>query len=182
MSDAVLRSHADLLRRYLDAVRAVSGELPMTEHDPGRPSPCEVTAPDADGNVLWRPVRRVPPSNLADLQRAAGVELSGDLRAWLGAWWCLPFEASLGGESVVVLGLAGPDDEAAFAAQLAGHLSARRARRDPDTVPVAALGDGRFLTVDNAGGAVLLESPARTLGVVAPSLASLLQRLAPLGL
>lgn len=182
MSDAVLRAHADLLQRYLAAVRAVSGELPMTEHDPERPSPCEVTAPDAEGNVLWSPVPRDPPSDLADLQRSAGITLCSDLRAWLGAWWCLPFEASLGADSIVLLGLAGPDDEAAFAAQLAAHLAARRARSEPDTVPIGALGDGRFLTVDNAKGMVLLESPAKTLGLVAPSLTSLLQRLVPLAL
>lgn len=182
MSDAVLRAHADLLRRYLDAVRTVSGELPMTEHDPERPSPCEATAPDAEGNVLWRPVARTPPSPLTDLQRAASVALCGDLVAWLGAWWCLPIEATLGSESVILLGLGGPSDEEAFAAQLGAHLAARRARGDSDSVPVAALGDGRFLTVENATGRVLLESPDKTLGLVAPSLAALLPKLVPLPL
>ena len=182
MSDAVLHSHAELLRRYLVAVRAVSGELPMTEHDPERPSPCEVTAPDAEENVLWRPVQRVPAAELATLQRDADITLSDDLRAWLGAWWCLPFEASLGDESLILLGIGGPADEAAFGAQLGAHLAARRARSEPDTVPIGALGDGRFLTVDNVSGRVLLESPAKTLGVVAPSLAALLSRLTPLAL
>ena len=182
MSDAVLTAHAQLLERYLAAVRAVSGDLPMTEHDPLVASPCEVGAPDPDGHVLWRPLRRVPPSDLAALQREAGITLCGDLRAWLSTWWCLPFEATFAGESLVLLGLAGPAEEQAFGAQLRAHLAVRRQRGEADTVPVAALFDGRFLTVDNVSGRVLLESSDGLLGVVGPSLAALLQKVVPLAL
>ena len=182
MSDAVLMAHARLLERYLSAVREVSGDLPMTEHDPIAASPCEVGEPDPDGHVLWRPLRRVPPSDLAALQREASISLSSDLHSWLSTWWCLPFEATFAGESMVLLGLAGPAEERAFGAQLRAHLAVRRKRGEADTVPVAALFDGRFLTVDNVSGRVLLESSERLLGVVSPSLATLLDKVVPLAL
>lgn len=168
------RALRQLFERYLTAIQEVSGSLPITEHDPVVRSPCELGAPDADGTVTWRPVQRKPRSDLAMVQREAGVALPDSLRDWFGAWWCLPIEATLFGEPMVLLGITGPDDEVAVAKRWAGHVAARRARGADDTVPVGAFLDGRILTVSCPGGEVRLESPTRSLSFVAASVSDLL--------
>lgn len=167
------RALRQLFERYLTAIQEVSGSLPITEHDPASPSPCELGRPDADGLVTWRPVLRRPRSDLAELQRAVGAELPEALRDWFGAWWCLPIEATLFGEPMVLLGITGPDDEAAVAQRWAGHVAARRARGVDDTVPVGAFMDGRILTVSCPGGEVRLETATRSLSFVAASVSDL---------
>lgn len=162
-----------MLERYLSAIQEVSGSLPITEHDPVVPSPCEVGEPDADGLVTWRPVPRKPRSDLAMLQREAGATLPDALRDWFGAWWCLPIEGTLFGDPMVLLGITGPDDELAVARRWAGHVAARRARGADDTVPVGAFMDGRILTVACPSGEVRLESATRSLSFVAASVGDL---------
>ena len=167
------RALRHLFERYLTAIQEVSGSLPITEHDPVTRSPCEIGAPDEAGMVTWRPVPRKPRSTLAEMERTAGVTLPDDLREWFGAWWCLPIEASLFGEPMVLLGITGPDDELAVAQRWAGHVAARRARGADDTVPVGAFMDGRILTVSCPGGEVRMESTARSLNFVTASVSDL---------
>lgn len=167
------RALRQLLERYLSAIQEVSGSLPITEHDPAVRSPCELGPPDADGIVTWRPVQRKPRSDLSMMEREAGVRLPDELRDWFGAWWCLPIEAALFGEPMVLLGITGPDDELAVAKRWAGHVAARRARGVDDTVPVGAFMDGRILTVACPSGEVRLETPTRSLSFVAASVSDL---------
>ncbi len=168
-----------LFERYLSAIQEVSGSLPITEHDPLVRSPCEVGEPDADGTVTWRPVPRKPRSNLAEMEKIADVRLPDELREWLGGWWCLPIEATLYNEPLVLLGITGPQDEAEIAKRWAAHVAVRRARGADDTVPVAAFMDGRFLTVSCPDGEVRMESPARSLSFVARSVGDLFGMLVP---
>lgn len=176
---AALRS---LLERYIDAVRAVSGGLPQTDHDPESPSPCEVGAPDAEDVVTWRPARRDIPPDFRPIEAHLGAALHEDLQVWFGAWWCVPFEAQSGGETVVLSLVSGPRDWARVEESLRRHVDAQRAAGAAITVPVAALYDGRFVSVDNATGAVLLEAPRKPPAPVAPSLAAWLDRLVPIPL
>jgi len=165
--------------RYLTAVQEVSGSLPITEHDPDTRSPCEVGEPDEHGTVMWRPVSRRPRSDLAAVQRQANVTLPAEVRDWLGGWWCLPIEATLLGEPMVLLGIASPEDEAALGARWAQHLAARRLRHAEDTVPIGAFMNGRFLSVTCPQGEVRMESPSRSLGFVAGSLGDFFEMLIP---
>jgi SecY interacting protein Syd len=167
------RALRQMFERYLTAIQEVSGSLPITEHDPALRSPCELGEPDADGTITWRPVPRKPKSDLAMMERECGATLPDGLRDWFGAWWCMPIEASLFGEPMVLLGITGPEDEVAVAQRWAGHVAARRARGVDDTVPVGAFMDGRILTVSCPGGEVRLESATRSLSFVAASVSDL---------
>lgn len=174
-SRAVLVAHRRLLDRYLAAAHALSGALPVTEHDPARRSPCEVGDPDASGMVQWRPVPRATSPDVTALEAALGAPLHPDLRAWFGAWWCLPVEAQHGEETLVLVHLGCDDEDRAF--------FANAARLAPGgSVPVASFYDGRYLAVENATGAVRLEGPGLTPTPYAPGLAALLDALTPLPL
>lgn len=176
---AAIRS---LLERYIDAVREVSGSLPVTDHDPENPSPCEVGAPDAEDVVTWRPARRDIAPDFRPMEALLGAALHEDLQVWFGAWWCVPFEAQSGGETVVLSLVGSARDWERVSETVRRHVDAQRAQGAATTVPVAALYDGRFVSVDNATGAVLLESPRKDPVPVAPSLAAWLDRLAPIPL
>lgn len=172
---SVAAAHRSLLDRYLAAAHAVSGALPVTEHDPARRSPCETGAPDASGMIQWRPVPRSSPPDVTALEAALGAPLHPDLRAWFGAWWCLPVEAQHRDETLVLVHLAS-DDEARVFFDNAARVA------HGGGVPVASFYDGRFLTVENATGVVRLEAPGVIPVEYAPSLAALLDALSPLPL
>lgn len=175
---ASLRS---LLERYIDAVRAVSGGLPVTDADPAAPSPCEVG--DAqDDLVTWRPARREIAPDFRPLESALGAPLHEDLQVWFGAWWCIPFEAQLGGETFVLSLIGSPAEWDRARENILRHAEAQGALGVELTVPVAALYDGRFVAVNNRTGEVVLDGPRREPLRLAPSLAGWLDRLTPVPL
>lgn len=161
--------------RYLDVVRRATGDLPLTEHDPEWPSPCETGEVDAESMVRWRPIARAPEADFRALEESLGVALRDELKTWLGAWWCLPIEATWREDTVVLRGFANEAEFARFEAGLVRHVRAARAV----TVPVAVFHDDRFVSVDNATGAVLIEDPGRAPSVAAQSLSAFLEALAP---
>jgi SecY interacting protein Syd len=171
-----------LLERYIDAVREVTGNLPVTDRDPQNPSPCEVGEADSADVVTWRPARRDIAPDFRALHAALGVDLHEDLQVWFGAWWCIPFEAQSDGETVVLSLVGSARDWDRVEDSVHRHVAAQRERGAPLTIPVAALYDGRFVSVENATGAVLLETPRRDPLPLAPSLAAWLDRLAPIPL
>lgn len=176
---ASLRS---LLERYIDAVREVSGELPVTDVDPANPSPCEVGAGDLSDVVTWRPARREIPPDFRPLEPVLGAPLHEDLQVWFGAWWCIPFEAQLGGETFVLSLIGSPVDWDRVVESLQRHADTQRSRGEEITVPVAALYDGRFIAVNNQSGEVLLDGPRGEAQRIAASLAAWIDRLTPVPL
>ncbi|MFO0624288.1 MAG: SecY-interacting protein Syd [Polyangiales bacterium] len=176
---ASLRS---LLERYIDAVRAVSGHLPVTDADPDNPSPCEVGVADGDDVVTWRPARREIAPDFRPLEAALGAPLHEDLQVWFGAWWCFPFEAQLGGETFVLSLIGSPGDWDRARESLQRHAEAQAALGEELTVPVAALYDGRYIAVHNRTGEVILDGPRREPLRLAPSLAAWIDRLTPVPL
>lgn len=176
---ASLRS---LLERYIDSVREMTGQLPVTDVDPENPSPCEVGAGDADDTVTWRPARRELAPDFRALQGLLGEPLHEDLQVWFGAWWCIPFEAQLGGETFVLSLVGSARDWEQTIEVITRHVEATRAAGGEITVPVAALYDGRYVAVNNQSGAVVLDGPRREASVIAPSLATWLDALTPVPL
>lgn len=176
---ASLRS---LLERYLDAVWALSGQLPVTDADPAHPSPCEVGAADDADVITWRPARRDIPPDFRPLNALLGATLHEDLQVFFGAWWCIPFEAQAGGETFVLALVGGPADWERTHEVVQRHVDALRESGAALTVPVAALYDGRFVAVNNQSGEVLLDGPRREPVVIAPSLAVWLDALTPVPL
>lgn len=171
-----------LLERYIDAVREVTGTLPVIDHDPAHPSPCEVGTADGDEVITWRPARRDIPPDFRPLEAVLGTALHEDLQVWFGAWWCVPFEAQCGGETVVLSLVGSNSDWARVVDATCRHVEALRERSLALTIPVAALYDGRFVSVDNTTGAVLLEAPRRDALPLAPNLAAWINALLPIPL
>lgn len=168
--------------RYLSAVRAATGTLPLSEDDTERPSPCFVGVADERGLRPWRPLRRTRAAGeFSSLERGLGGALHPDARAWFERWCSLPVEG-LCGEETVVLGFAASDDELAALLDAASKSLARHGEPGELSVPVAVLHDGRRVRVGNASGRVWMLDADGNERVVASSLTEFIDAIEPLPL
>ncbi len=168
--------------RYLDAVRAATGALPLSEDDTENPSPCFVEGADESELRAWRPVPRDASNDvLAALEHAIGATLHRDVRAWFERWWSLPIEGAWNDETVV-LGCAASERELVVLLDAASRSLGRNGFPKETSVPVAVLHDGRRVRVGNVSGRVwILGSDGQEI-LVAPSLAAFLDEVTPLPL
>lgn len=171
------------IERYLD--RSDPSPEPF---DPEWRSPCELGEPFRNGSgetlVVWRPVRQSGTGAhlLSGLERALELTLHPDARDYYGRWWSASLDAVAPDGPVSLIQLWNPDDAERLVENLIGHALAKRRQRAPFTVFFATTGPDSdyFLSIDNATGEVLLEQPGlRPLRVVAPDLATFLDRLEP---
>lgn len=180
-------SVADSLDRFIERYLART-EPPPEPFDPEWRSPCERGEPfrNESGETLiaWRPVRQPTTGSelLGGLERALELTLHPDARTYFGRWWSASLEAVAPDGPVSLIQLWNPDDAERLVENLIGHALAKRRQRAPFTVFFATTGpeSDYFLSLDNATGEVLLEQPGlRPLRVVAPDLATFLDRLEP---
>lgn len=168
----------DFFARYL----ALTGGPALAEHDPDEPSPCVVTAPDAEGMVRWRPVRQAPPCAVEAVARALRSPLHPDAVAWLTRWWALPIEARWGDDHVCVNVAASRAGSERQVARIVDHVKACHRWRYALSVPVAVGVNGGFFALQNDSGEVLFEDHGRPTRGLGGGLAAWLDALAPLPL
>mgnify|MGYP000573645534 CR=1 FL=1 len=86
-----------------------------------------------DVHDFWRPLDRKDALTdghfsvqcyLDALEAALGAPLHEDLQVWFGAWWCIPFEAQLGGETFVLSLVGSPADWDRACENIARHAEA----------------------------------------------------------
>jgi Syd protein (SUKH-2) len=169
-------------RRYLDAVEAATGALPLAEDDADRPSECFVGEEDERGLRPWRPLLRGETVvDLSALETALGTAIHADLRAWFSRWQSMPIEGTWG-EETVVLGLAPSEADLAELLHAAANGLCPHGREREPAVPVAVLHDGRRIRVGNVTGRVwFLVRDGREI-LIAPSLSAFLDGVVPLPL
>jgi SecY interacting protein Syd len=158
-------------------------------YDPEWPSLCEYGAPFPAGaggepRILWRPVRRKEPGHqeLAPLERALGLSIHPDIKAYYGSYWSGGLEAEAPQGHVSLILLWNQEDAARLVENLIGHALAKRQAKTSFTVFFACTEPDaeEFLSIDNHTGQVLLEKPGhKPLRVVAENLSQFLQTLVP---
>lgn len=170
-----------LLGRYVESHRQRTGELPVQEHDPRWPSPCERGGPDAMGRVHWEPCRRDSEADFGGLERALEVELHPDIKAFYGSFWGAPIDLDAEEGGLTLIQIWNEADFDRLGENIIGHALAKRRIRAPLTVFIACADEGEFmLSVDNATGCVVLEEPgSMPAREVSPSLPAFLDRLSP---
>lgn len=162
--------------------RCVDAGLQRAEADPEAPSPCELGAPDADGQVAWQPVRRSEWDLLEPLAETLKARLHPSLGAYWGHYWSDGFRTLHAEGPVDLLGVWNADDEARLLQNLLGHALQQRRQRQPLTLFFACTepDSDLILCVDNDTGAVLLEQPGTgSRRRIAPDLARFLDSLEP---
>ncbi len=176
MSDTVEAALDALVDGFLVATRARFGRDPRQAHDPAWPSPCVRGAPDEDGHITWRPVRREAPADFGGLADALETTIHPDFLAYFGRYWSDPITATGLCGHVELLQLWNPADEERLIANQLGHvLQARRAKRPLSLFFACGDDPDQLYSLDNVSGEVLREDlPKRSARVIAPSLANFL--------
>lgn len=181
MTDSVTASLQDFIERYMRAVRESSGSLPKQMFDPDWPSPCQVGEPDADGNILWKPVQRLTPADFSGLENALSVSIHDDIKEYYSCFWSDVMEAASDDGNLTLVQIWNEDDFERLITNLVGHTMAKERAKQPLTLFFACTDEEElFLSVENVSGRVLLEKPGSPpLREVAPSLAEFLNQLRP---
>lgn len=136
-----------------------------------------ITAPDEDGWVQWRPVRKDKAENLGSLETVIGASLHGDVKAYWNAYWFLTLGGKVDGLSLelmpVVPGVGIKDFEQRTKEYVTAH-----SRRAGEEVPIGLESNGMLIVLRNSDGTVLLEDFERgRFQAVASSLTDLLLRI-----
>lgn len=181
MQDAVGEALSAFVARYLAAVEARSGGLPVKQHEPEWPSACPVGVPGPDGLVSWQPVLQQPAVDLSGLARAMEVPTHPDLLAYFGSYWSETLPGRFDGDPLDLIQLWNADDAERLIENQLGHAVYRTRARRPLTWFFATVDEpDLLLSVHNESGAVLLErSDGEVLRQVEDSLAAFLQQVEP---
>ena len=129
--------------------------------EPDFESACVLGGVASDGQVRWKPTRQQPPADFGPLEKALEIPLHADIRAFFGAWWSDHLPVTYEGVPCDLLFVWNADDLEMLNANLIGHALEKRRIGEPFTAFFAAVDDFRFLSVDNATGAVVLETVGR---------------------
>ncbi len=172
---------ADFWCRFLHQWRTETGGLPTTEFDEQWRSPCEVGTVDSRGRVHWQPVERSSQNPLAGMERAIEQTLHEDTKAFFGGYFAECVTARHADGGLTLIQAWSPEDFDRLIANQLGHAMAKVRAKLPLTVFIALTDeDDWMISIDNATGRVVLESPgAAPQRVVAPDLESFLRALEP---
>ena len=145
-----------LAAEFIDACAARDGTLPTLPYDAEWESEAIVgRAPD--DQVFWRPTRRSDPFSLSGLSSALEAKLPTECADYFGYFWSGSIPVIWGERPFELLQLWNGEDENNLMHNLLGHSLEKKRVREPLTVFFALVDDARFLSVDVASGAVLLE-------------------------
>lgn len=183
MTTPAERSLDSFFARYLAREEQRTGGLPRVAFDADWPSPAQCGEPSADGTVAWRPCRQQPAGSLDGLETALALSVHPDAVAFYTRYFAAHVDASYEQGALSLLFVWNTADFDLAQGNLIGHALEKRRVRQPFTVFIANIDDGRFLSIDNDSGRVMLEVlGARKPLEVAPSLGDFMDRLtAPAG-
>ena len=128
----------------------------------------------------WRPVAQATPVDFRGLAHALEVTVHPNAVTWYSRWWAGQLDAEADEGEVHLIQLWNPQDFESLVANLIGHaLNKRRSKAEFSVFFATTEEDSElFLSIDNASGAVVLESPLDPpIREVAPDLATFLARL-----
>jgi len=125
------------------------GSFLRIEHDPERPSPCELLPPDHHNMVEWRPVPMEPPAAFD------GVEVHPSVREFYGSYWGGEAGGRHSGEAVCLRVAWNADELTRITSYVMSQVEAG------EPVMVAYTDSDWYFGVDNATGVVWLCEPGR---------------------
>ncbi|MBL1378315.1 SecY-interacting protein Syd [Zobellella iuensis] len=156
------------------------GGAPLADHDPAFPSPAELLPAHA-GKVAWQPWRRPEPAGFDNVATALAMPVHAALPAFFGHYFAGNLPVCFKGLFLTLLQPWNQEDFERLQQNQIGHQLMLRKLGLPASWFLASCRDEqRLVTLDNASGEVLLERLGKgPIGVLAPDLATFLQRLEP---
>lgn len=180
MCNAVSKALSLLIDKALS--QTPSGYFEHGQYDPDWKSPCEIGGPDAEGNILWKPVKRREPVYFSGLEEALELMVHDDIKTYYSSFYSDSIEARSEEGRVSLIQLWNDEDFNRLKENLIGHYLAKKRLNQPFTIFFATTEKDSeyFLSIDNETGTVLLEEPGRDpLKEVDHNIAAFLSRLTP---
>ena len=170
VSGALAERIARLAGDYVALARTHTGELPVTDYDADWPSACVGDMIDAN-RCHWQPVAMERALSFERLTNALEVPIHNSLITYFSVHWSASIPVTFNDNDLELLQLWNEQEFEHLLANLIGHALEKKRVSQPLTLFFALVDDDRLLTVDNASGAVMLETLGqRTPLEVAPSL------------
>ncbi len=147
-----------LHQSYAEKVQARTNKLPLIEHDPQWPSPCENGVVDEHGFIQYQAVARQPSANLNSLAKALEVEFPDALSEFYGSFFSGPIKSQLDDHHIELLQVWNEDDYDLLQQNITGHVLMKRKLKQADTVFIGLTEqDDLLITVLLETGQVCLE-------------------------
>lgn len=147
-----------LHQNYTEQVHARTNKLPLIEHDPQWPSPCENGAVDEQGFIQYQAVARQPSANLNDLAKALEVEFPDSLNQFYGSFFSGPIQGQFDDHHIELLQVWNEADYDQLQQNITGHVLMKRKLKQADTVFIGLTEqDDLLITVLLETGQVCLE-------------------------
>lgn len=168
-----------LHQNYIEQVQARTNKLPLMEHDPQWPSPCENGAVDEQGFIQYQAVARQPSANLNDLAKALEVEFPDALSQFYGSFFSGPIRGQLDDHHIELLQVWNEADYDQLQQNITGHVLMKRKLKQPETLFIGLTEqDDLLVTVQVNTGEVCLEYVGKKPHhVLAPNIESFLKAL-----
>ncbi|MFK8028848.1 MAG: SecY-interacting protein Syd [Gammaproteobacteria bacterium] len=141
---------------FIDACAEGDGSLPSAPFDADWDS-LAIVGRAPDDHIYWRPTRRTEPFSMSGMSTALEATFPDACEAYFGHFWSGSIPVIWGERPFELLQLWNAEDENNLMHNLLGHSLEKKRVREPLTVFFALIDDARFLSVDVASGAVLLE-------------------------
>jgi len=168
--------------RYCAAYTQCTGHYPMVDYDPHWRSDCESGEPDENNRVIWQPAPQPASSTLSGCEHALETTFHPDIHHFFTTLWLPALGARCEHGDLELIGIWNPDDLDNLQANIIGHALQQQRRTLPFTVFIALTlpESERYLAIDNASGAVVLEEAGqRAEREIAPNLSEFLHALEP---
>lgn len=143
------------MTEYVAAVQRRHNRLPSVPHDSEWPS-LAIVRTEGD-EAFWQPTRRHDPLTFDGLSRALEIDIPEACAAFYGRYWSASIPVIWGERPFELLQLWNDEDQNNLMHNLLGHSLEKKRVREPLTLFFALVDDARFLSIDLASGAVMLE-------------------------
>lgn len=166
-------------QRFVDLWQQKTGNTPASEELFGVDSPCALKSDEQ--NVFWLPQPFVPPSELANVERALDIQLRQEAHAFYTTQFAGDMQASYLDHHFTLVQVWSEDDFIRLQENLIGHLlTQKRLKLSPSVFLATTDSELTLLSLCNVTGDVMLEqfgSKKRT--ILSSSLAEFLTMLEP---
>lgn len=147
-----------LHQHYAEQVQARTNKLPLIDHDPQWPSPCEQGTVNEQGFIQYQAIARQPSANLNDLAKALEVEFPDALSQFYGCFFSGPIHVQLDDHHIELLQVWNEDDYDLLQQNITGHVLMKRKLKQAETVFIGLTEqDDLLITVLLETGQVCLE-------------------------
>lgn len=143
-------------QRFVTAWQHQHGSMPQSDAYLDLPSPCILQK--TDNIVIWRPVLRDNTAEFGNVEKAIGITLHQDIKAFYSGIYSGDINATFMGEPLALIQVWSDDDLVRLQQNIVGHLLMQKRLKQHPTVFIAAVADELdVISICNVTGEVIKE-------------------------